>query len=63
MPYDDYINALNIFAKYPHREHLSAEHDIIYAGPSPDEVTSEDKATLEELGWHESDADCFYKFV
>lgn len=62
--YDEMIEALKIFDKYEHIQALSAEHDIIYAGPSPSQVTDEDVTRLEELGWHaEMEYDCFYKFV
>lgn len=64
MQYKNLIEALTIFSKYQHREGVSAEHDILYAGPSPADVSEKDLATLEELGWHPSDEyDGFYAFV
>ena len=61
--YENFTTALGIFSKYEKEGSISAEHDIIYAGPSPSQVSFEDKVTLAELGWHESEYDCFYKFV
>lgn len=46
---------LAILATYvkPDDHCIDAQHDIIYAGPSgDDEVSAEDKAALEKLGWH-----------
>lgn len=51
MPYDEYAG-------------FAAEHDVVYAGPHPEIVSDEDKAKLEELGWHPSEEfDCFYHFT
>lgn len=61
-----WIEAFQIFAKYmPEGEwfEVAAEHDEIYAGPNPETVTSEDKARLEELGWHDFEEECFQRFV
>jgi hypothetical protein len=63
---ESWIEAFQIFAKYvPEDEYfeVAAEHDEIYAGPNPEKVTPEDKARLEELGWHDFEDGCFKKFV
>lgn len=46
---------LIIFQKYPNSDDVMAEHDIIYAGPSPTNVIPEDLARLAELGWADRD--------
>jgi len=45
---------------------ISAEHDIIYCGPStPEDISKEDMERLEELGFYfdDEEVDCFYKFT
>jgi hypothetical protein len=42
---------LSVLAKYPGGD-VAAEHDIIYAGPSGDEVAEDDADHLRTLGWH-----------
>ncbi len=57
---------LNIFAEISPKDaqDVSAEHDILYAGPDPSIVSDEKKAELEELGWYVAEEhDCFYHFV
>lgn len=61
--YENYIKAFHIFMKYPHSAFLSAEHDEIHAGPDPENVTDEDKAILEELGWNDYGEGSFHCFV
>jgi hypothetical protein len=63
--YDQIIEGLTIFKKYKDNNagSFAAEHDEIFAGPSPEDVSEADKKKLEELGWHESDYECFSKFV
>lgn len=62
--YEKFIAAFKIFAKYPHTGGISAEHDIVYAGPSPEDVSQEDIDALDELGWHIDEwASGFSKFV
>lgn len=58
---DDWIESFEIFKKYPDGETsiIGAEHDLVYAGPSPAVVSPEDWARLEKLGWNPSDFDCF----
>lgn len=61
--YAAWIEALQIFQKYQPNETfvMSAEHDIIYTGCSPDLVSDDDKKRLEELGLHvDEDLDSFY---
>ncbi len=69
--HDEVIEGLQILKKYVKKERdvgLSAEHDVIYAGPMLDELegklTPEDKKRLEELGWHEdSEGECWARFT
>lgn len=62
--YMDWVAAFTIFAKYAPIDEFGVEHDVIYAGPDPELVSDEDKATLEILGWSvEEQYDCFYHFV
>jgi len=54
--------SFTIFAKYGEGKWKTlAEHDIIYAGPNPEEVSKEDIKRLEQLGWDVSpdDLECF----
>ena len=49
---NDLIKALQIFAKYTDAKYpTSCEHDIFYVQVSPDDVSDEDKAELEKLGF------------
>lgn len=63
--YSDIIDGLVIFDKYERGyQEFAAEHDVVYAGPSPDDVSKEDLERLEKFGWHPDESfDCFYKFV
>lgn len=64
MSYQPYIEAFQIFNKYDHFKQVSAEHDEIYAGPSPDVLNKEDLEKIIELGWlPDNENDCFYRFV
>ena len=59
MTFAQWIESLQIFAKYSAKgldgfANISAEHDEIFMGPDPEEVSEEDNARLEELGWMES---------
>lgn len=61
--YNDLIGGILIFSKYDHIDNYSAEHDIIYAGPSPANVSEQDKEILETFGWYVDDSyDCFYHY-
>lgn len=43
---------------------VSAEHDVIYAGPEDVEVSEEDHAALEKRGWHwEEGFECWAHFT
>ena len=53
--YDKITAGFTIFNKYEHGKWFMAEHDAIYAGPDPDDVSDEDKVELEKLGWHPND--------
>jgi hypothetical protein len=50
----DLIEALTIFLKYKDRPYpTGCEHDVLYVyGITKDEVSAEDQARLEELGFH-----------
>lgn len=62
--YDKVIQGLEIFKKYPgHPHYVTAEHDMLFAGPRPSKVSEEDIAKLASLGWNpEDNDDCFIKF-
>ena len=63
--YVGWAEAFTIFAKYAEGDidGVCAEHDEVYAGPSPSVVSDEDKRRLEALGWRENRNDCFSKFT
>lgn len=51
---EEIIAGLQILNRYPKCD-VSAEHDILYAGPSsyPDpKIDTDDKIALKKLGWH-----------
>lgn len=62
----DYSEAFSIFSKYSDSskgyDHVAGEHDELWAGPNPKDVSKEDAKRLEELGWtpHE-DNECWHK--
>ncbi len=63
MTIEKLIEGLQIIAKYQPEGEVSVGHDVFYAGDyNPDEMTDEDKATLEALGWGE-EYDSWYHFV
>lgn len=46
------IKALNIFKKYTKSDYpTSCEHDVLYVHVDPNDVSKEDIAELEELGF------------
>lgn len=53
--------AFSIFANYDDAAHeVATEHDVIYAGPLPDNTMKVHKERLVELGWRECDEfDCW----
>jgi hypothetical protein len=56
------IAGLTILMKYD--RNIAVEHDVIYAGGDPNEVSSEDAAVLEALKWHiDRSCDSYAKFV
>lgn len=66
--FDNFIKGLTILRRYHTKldihESFSAEHDIIYIGPDPENVSEKDRKTLDELGFHEcSDVDAFGWFT
>ena len=60
-----WAEAFTIFDKYmPDEAAVQPDHDIIYAGPKPEDVATADLVRLRELGWHpDLKLDCFYKFT
>lgn len=61
------IEALQIFAKYPHEKYSTgAGHDVFYVNVDPKIVSDEDKIKLEELGFftgeQADDEDWFYTY-
>lgn len=61
--YEELIEAFKIFMKYPHSSFMSAEHDEVWAGPNPYDVTEEDRKRLDELGWSDFGDDGFHHFT
>ena len=63
--WSEFAEAFSIFAKYGDKDyHTYAEHDIIYAGPDPKEVSGEDQIRLKELGWSIDEGNnSWYKFT
>jgi hypothetical protein len=48
----DLIEALTIFAKYSDDQHPThCDHDVMYVGVDPADVSDEDKDRLEELSF------------
>ena len=63
--WEAWIEVFQIFQRYGALVmDISAEHDVIYAGPDPAKVSEEDKDRLDTLGWNSSEEyACFYRFV
>lgn len=64
--YERMIRAFEIFNSYPgeHVHNLAAEHDRLFAGPDPAEVSADHIAELNALGWHDdSGHESFYRWV
>ena len=61
---DELIEALNIFLRYANlRNPTHCEHDELWiAGIDPGEISDEDKATLDELGFFINDEGAFMSF-
>ena len=54
----DLIEALTIFAKYTDARHPTCcEHDVLYVLVDPAQVTTEDRARLEALGFEPQEHD------
>ena len=64
-PYEKLIRAFEIFQAVGDVGYgITAEHDVICAGPPAELVSPEQLAELERLGWHPDDSeDGFYHFV
>ena len=68
LTFAEWIESLKIFAKYAPEGmeamvNLHPEHDEIFMGPNPAVVSPEDNARLEELRWHPSDYESYYRFT
>jgi hypothetical protein len=68
MSWAKMAEAFSIFAKYEKDIGATKEtyviKDLLFAGPSPEDVFNADKKRLMELGWlpsPEEDYDCFFK--
>ena len=61
---EDLIKALQILLKYGNPHHPThCEHDtLMICGIDPDDVSEEDKAELDKLGFFVSDEDAFISF-
>lgn len=65
ITYDGMIESIQIFRKYAtsgaEEFPMGPMHDQLYAGPSPEIVSEEDKKRLSELGWFEEyDSFCIF---
>lgn len=62
--YERMIRAFEIFNSYPgdHSANLAAEHDEMWAGPAPEDVSVDHFKELMTLGWHADDG-CFHRNV
>lgn len=61
--YEGWAKAFQIFAKYegPDTATVSFLHEVIYAGPNPENVSEDDLKMLYILGWYpDYQYDCFY---
>lgn len=64
MSYRPYIEAFEVFEKYDHYKGVHGEHDVLYAGPSPEVLSDEDLSKVIELGWlPDNENGCFYIFT
>ena len=62
--YEEIVEGIKIFNKYPHSEFFRTDHYGIYGGPPPEDVSTEDVAALKRLGWVKYvDGRPFYKFT
>ena len=48
---DNFIKGMEILNKYKGSD-LSAEHDVVYAGPDAADIKVADAVELVNLGWH-----------
>lgn len=60
---EKFLHGLLICSQYQEFDCVCAEHDIIYAGPDPEDMSEHDRAIMLELGWHETDEDCWGFFT
>lgn len=61
----EWAESFEIFDKYEDgKEGIhQTRHDEMEAGPDPVNVSAEDKARLEELGWHDYGRNSFHTFT
>lgn len=59
-----WAEVFEIFSKYEVDASVAVGHDIIYAGPEPEDVSDDDMKRLEELGWFiDAEFGCLARFV
>ena len=61
--YEGWAEVFTIFARYCANSQVRCEHDQIWAGPDPGEVSELDRARLEQLGWTASSEGGFTRYV
>jgi hypothetical protein len=61
----DIAEALAIFAKYPVGQSICVEHDeiLVASDLKPEQMSPEDLARVNELGWQSQKHGGFHKFV
>lgn len=62
----DLIKAIQIFDKYMHEDFgcfTNCTHDVLTVAVPYDEVTAEDRAELDKLGFNKDEYGCFRSFL
>ena len=60
--YQRMARAMEIFNSYPADADISCQHDEMWAGPDPSDVSAEHLKELDVLGWMPEDG-TFHRFV
>jgi hypothetical protein len=61
---DRLIGGLMLFKRMLGADEVSAEHDVIYAGPATNDLSSDALTELDRLGWHwEEQYECWEFFT
>lgn len=61
---ENFIEGINILAKYPKDFKYQAEHDVLYLSDFSFKMTEEDIRRLNVLGFHlEEETECWAKFT